>query len=219
MTDYSYEARNPAGGSINSALHWDAKILRDALREAILTSPESFLTTVEDVDTKPLDHWIDEMRSSTWAVAEREGNVVGVAAAKRPDPHKDKEDQATTRYIESVWISPDLRGRRLSERLIRYLLEEEHRKNQDIRHFLLWVFTTNSSAIRLYEDMGFVRTPDANKGIRTEIKYHLDFGREVYAAVHLAVNDTARRHDERQYGVTYRTLGEKDSGSAIPQPR
>ncbi len=211
MTDYSGGAENPVGEGIISALHWDAKTLRDTLREAILTSPGSFLTTVEDVDTKSPDYWIDEIQSSTWAVAECEGNVVGVAAAKRPDPHKDKEDQATTRYIESVWICPDLRGRRLSERLIRYLLEAEYRKNQHIRHFLLWVFTTNSSAIRLYEDMGFARMPETNKGIRTEIKYRLNFDREVYVAVHLAVNDAARRHDERQHGVTYRILGDKDS--------
>jgi ribosomal protein S18 acetylase RimI-like enzyme len=211
MTSYSRDAGKPGEEGIISALYWDAKILRDALREAILTSPDSFLTTVEDVDTKSLDYWIGEMRSSTWAVTERQGDVVGVAAAKRPDPHKDKEDQATTRYIESVWICPDLRGRRLSERLIRYLLEAEYRKNQDIRHFLLWVFTNNSPAIRLYEDMGFVRTPDTNRGIRTEIKYHLNIDREVYAAVHLAVNDAARRQDERQYGVTYRILGGKDS--------
>lgn len=211
MTNYSRDAGKPVGEGIISALYWDAKILRDALREAILTSPDSFLTTVEDVDTKPLEYWIGEMRSSTWAVAERQGDVVGVAAAKCPDPHKDKEDQATNRYIESVWICPDLRGRRLSERLIRYLLEAEYRKNQEIRHFLLWVFTNNSSAIRLYEDMGFVRTPDTNRGIRTEIKYHLNIDREVHAAVHLAVNDAARRQDERQYGVTYRILGGKDS--------
>ena len=211
MTNYSRDAGKPVGAGIISAIYWDAKILRDALREAILTSPDSFLTTVEDVDTKPLEYWIGEMRSSTWAVAERQGDVVGVAAAKRPDPHKDKEDQATNRYIESVWVCPDLRGRRLSERLIRYLLEAEYRKNQEIRHFLLWVFTNNSSAIRLYEDMGFVRTPDTNRGIRTEIKYLLNIDREVYAAVHLAVNDAARRQDERQFGVTYRILGGKDS--------
>lgn len=211
MSNYSRDAGKPGEENIIPALYWDAKILRDALREAILTSPDSFLTTIEDVDTKSLDYWIGEMRASTWAVAERRGDVVGVAAAKRPDPYKDKEDQATTRYIESVWICPDLRGRRLSERLIRYLLEAEYRKSQDIRHFLLWVFTNNFSAIRLYEDMGFVRTPDTNRGIRTEIKYHLNINREIYAAVHLAVNDAARRQDERQLGVTYRILGGKDS--------
>lgn len=53
--------------------------------------------------------------------------------------------------------------------------------------------------------------PEEHEGIRTEIKYRLDFNHEVYAAVRLAVNEAARREDKRQYGVTYRVLGKKDS--------
>lgn len=211
MTDHPRRTENPHGVS-KSTERWDAKILHDAVREAKRTSPDSFLTTVEDVKEKPLDYWIDEMRSSTWAVAERKGNVVGVAAAKRPDPDIDTEDQATARYIESVWIVPYLRGHGLGQRLVRYLLEAEYRKNQHVRHFLLWVFTTNSTAIGLYEHMGFIRTPEQNEGVRTEIKYRLDFDSIVHAAVRSAVNDAARRQDKHQYEVTYRILGEKDSG-------
>lgn len=189
----------------------DAKILHYTVREAVRTSPNAFLKTVRDVDAKALDYWIDEIRSSTWAVAERDGEVVGVAAGKRPDPDKDDEDQATSRYIESVWIAPDLRGHRLGDRLIKHLLDAEYRKNQHIKQFLLWVFTTNLSAIRLYEHMGFVRMPEEHTGIRTEIKYRLDFNREVYGAIRLTVNEAVRRQDQRQYGVTYQVLGEKDS--------
>ncbi len=189
----------------------DAKILYDAVREAKRTSPDSFLTTAEDTEAKPLDYWIGEMRSSTWAVAERAGNVVGVAAAKRPDPTIDQEDQATARYIESVWITPYLRGHGLGQRLIKYLLAAEYRKNQHIRHFLLWVFTTNSAAIRMYERLGFVQTPESNEGVKTEIKYRLDPGSVAHPAVRSPVDEAARRRqDKHQYGVTYRILG-KDS--------
>jgi ribosomal protein S18 acetylase RimI-like enzyme len=205
MTDHTPGTENSRGAS-KSTERWDAKILRDSVREAIRTSPASFLTTVEDVDTKSLDHWIDEMRSSTWVVAECEGEIVGVAAAKLPDPDKDKEDLATTRYIESVWIAPDLRRRGRGQELIRYLLEAEYRKARNVRHFLLWVFPNNSSAIRLYEHIGFKRTPEMNMGVRTEIKYRLDFDSVIHTTVRSAVNDDARR----QYGVTYRILGERD---------
>jgi ribosomal protein S18 acetylase RimI-like enzyme len=206
MTDRPRGTENLHGAN-KSTERWDAKILRDSVREAIRTSPDSFLTTVEDVDTKSLEHWIDEMRSSTWAVAERKGNVVGVAAAKRPDPDVDPEDQATARYIESVWITPYLRRHGLGQRLINYLLAAEYRKNEHVRHFLLWVFETNSSAISLYEQMGFKWTPEMNKGVRTEIKYRLDFDSATHTTVRSAVNDDAHR----QYGVTYRILGERDS--------
>lgn len=211
MTDYPRGTESPTESSASLELVRDAQILHDTVREAVRTSPHAFLRTVSDVDAKSLDYWIDEIQSSTWAVAQRDGEVVGVAAGKHPDPDKDEEDQLTSRYIESVWISPELRGHRLGERLIKYLLEAEYRKNQYIKQFLLWVFTTNSSAISLYRHMGFVRMPEEHKGIRTQIKYRLDFDCEVYAAVGLAVNEAVRRQDQRQYGVTYRVLGEKDS--------
>lgn len=197
--------------SASSALRRDAKILQKALRKAVRTSPDAFSKTVEDVKEKPLDYWIDEIRSSTWAVAQRGRKVIGIVAGKRPDSDKDIEDQTITRYIESVWISPRFRRLGLGEQLIRYLLEEEYRKNKRIRYFLLWVFVTNESAIKFYERMGFVLTSERNEGVKTEIKYRLDLDSVVNAAVYLAVNDATRRADRRQYGVTYRILGEQDT--------
>jgi ribosomal protein S18 acetylase RimI-like enzyme len=193
-----------------AALGRDARILQAALRSAIGTSPGSFLKTVEYVEAQPLDYWINEIRSSTWAVAERDEEIVGVVAGKLPDSDKYAEDQAFTRYIESVWIKPELRGRGLGKRLIHYLLETEYRKNRYIRQFLLWVFENNSSAIKMYEHLGFKATPErkllhrtGHSRTETEIKYCLDFD----AAVH-AVHETARRLDRYRYGVTYRVLGE-----------
>ena len=61
-------------------------------------------------------------------VAERGGKGVGVAACKPPEQGKDEESGHDSRYIESVWIDPDLRGRRLGERLIRYLMAAEFQK-------------------------------------------------------------------------------------------
>lgn len=210
MTDQPRGTESPAEIS-TEAERRDAKILRETVREAIRTSPDSFLKTVEDVDAKAQDYWVYEILSSTWIVAECAGKIVGVAAAKRPDPDKDREDEATTRYIESVWIAPFFRRRGRGHELIRHLLQAEYRKNSHISRFLLWVLTTNSSAIRLYEHMGFVPTREKNEGIKPEIKYRLDFDDQVYLAVRLAVNEAARRLDEQQHEVIYRVLGEKDS--------
>jgi ribosomal protein S18 acetylase RimI-like enzyme len=197
-----------AGRSIGEgedpALSGDAKILHETLREAIDTSPGSFLKTLEDIDGTD---WLGEIQSSTWVVAQHDGGVVGIAVAKRPDPDKDREDYETSRYIESVWIAPEHRRRRLGERLINYLLETEYQKNQQVEQFLLWVFVTNLYAIRMYEHMGFDRTSEMHKGVRTERKYKLDFTSEVYTAVRKAVKEAAHRRD----GVTYRVLGSKDS--------
>ena len=214
MTDYREGAASPiTSGGPSLRLQREAERLRTAVREAIRTSPGSFLKTVEDVEAKADDYWLHEIRSSTWVVAERDGVFVGVAAAKLPDPDKDREDRADSRYIESVWIAPDLRRNRLGERLITYLMAAELGKNPNIKQFLLWVFETNSSAIRLYEHMNFVCTPEREEGpdSRTEIKYRLDVNHQTWAAIGETVAEAALSATKQKHGVTYRLLGEGDS--------
>ena len=193
---------------MSSALRTDAEILHHVMREAVRTSPGSFLKTVADIDAQQQDYWVHEIRSSKWVVAQRDGEVIGVAASKRPDAVKDGEDPATARYIESVWIAPGLRRKRLGERLIKYLLTTEYWSNRDIKQFVLWVYATNAPAMKLYKHMGFVMTPEVNVvGTRAEIKYRLDFSPEVHTAIGLVANGV-RWHDPLDPAVTYRVLGQ-----------
>jgi len=215
MTDCGAGAERPIGSSAGPSL-WlqqEVQCLRNALREAIRTSPGSFLTTVEDVDGKADDYWIGEIRSSTWVVAERDGAVVGIAAGKAPDGDKDPEDRSDSRYIESVWIAPGLRGNRLGKRLITYLMAAELRKNPNIKQFLLWVFETNSSAISLYKHMKFSDTQARQDGpdFRTEIKYRRDVNHETWAAIAETVDESVHAVVKQKHGVTYRVVGERDS--------
>ena len=126
-------------------------------------------------------------------------------AMLRPNPQMDSEDPATTLYIESVWITPGLRRRRLGERLIKYLLTAEYLDNHYIRQFMLWVYATNDAAMRLYEHIGFVPTREINVGTRTEIKYRLDFNPELHTTIGLLAHGT-HRQDLLYRGVTYRVL-------------
>jgi hypothetical protein len=89
-------------------------------------------------------------------------------------------------------------------------LTAEYLNNQYIRQFVVWVYATNTSAMRLYEHVGFVRTPERNVGTRTEIKYRLDFNPEVHTTIGLVPNG-AQRPDQLHCGVTYRVLGQPDS--------
>jgi ribosomal protein S18 acetylase RimI-like enzyme len=211
MTDCGEGTEGPRGTSDDSAISGDATILKRAMRKAIRSSPDSFLTTLVDIKAMSPDDWRGEIRSSTWVVAKRRGRVVGVAACKRPDPEKDKEDAIESRYIESVWIAPKLRGKRLAERLINYLIEAEYRKNQFVGPFLLWVFTTNLSAIKLYDRLGFVQVAEQQKGIRIELKYRLDVNSGTGSRMFPVMDGTAFLADKQEYGVTYRVLGEWDS--------
>jgi ribosomal protein S18 acetylase RimI-like enzyme len=191
----------------SSALRWDAEILHYAMREAVSTSPDSFLKTIEELDAQPPDYWVAEIQSAKWAVVQRGGEVVGVAASKRPHPDMDREDPATSRYIESVWVAPGLRRKRVGERLIKYLLTAEYWSNLHITQFVLWVYETNAPAMRLYEHIGFVGTQERNEGARTEIKYRLDFNPEVHTTIGLTAS-RAQRQDQLHRGVTYRVLGQ-----------
>jgi ribosomal protein S18 acetylase RimI-like enzyme len=191
----------------SSALRWDAEILHYAMREAVSTSPDSFLKTVEELDAQPPDYWVAEIQSAKWAVVQRGGEVVGVAASKRPHPDMDREDPATSRYIESVWVAPGLRRKRVGERLIKYLLTAEYWSNLHITQFVLWVYETNAPAMRLYEHIGFVGTQERNEGARTEIKYRLEFNPEAHTTIGLTAS-RAQRQDQLHRGVTYRVLGQ-----------
>ena len=192
---------------VNSALRWDAEILRSAMCKAVRTSPDSFSKTVEELNAELPDYWVAEIKSAKWVVAQRGGEVVGVAASKHPAPGVDSENPATSRYIESVWVDPDLRRKRLGERLVKYLLTAEYWNNPYIKQFVLWVYENNDPAMRLYEHIGFVETSETNVGVRTEIKYRLEFNPEVHTTIGLVANG-AQRQDQVHRGVTYRVLGQ-----------
>lgn len=211
MADCGGGVERPAGMSVGSAIFQDAQTLKVTMRYAISTSPNSFLTTLRDVASKEADDWIHEIKSSTWVVAERDGEGVGVAACKPPQQGKDEESDHDSRYIESVWIHPRLRGRRLGERLIRFLMAAEFRKNPNIRQFLLWVFEANESAISLYKRMDFVSTGDKHDGFRPEVKYRLDLNPDTYPYSPQAADEALLDDGKEKYRVTYRVLGEGDS--------
>jgi ribosomal protein S18 acetylase RimI-like enzyme len=192
--------------------HRDAWILQKAIRDSVATSPEAFLKALEDIDGMAIDYWEKELTKSTWAVIERGEEVVGIAVARLPHREMDSDiDPDTARFIESVWITPELRGRQLGERLMRFLFEVECEKNPGIKQFLLWVFDKNRPAIRLYERMNFVYTQVKNEDIRdgrTELKYRLAFDTVVVQATETVVNKARRREDRRLLDVRYRVLGE-----------
>ena len=187
----------------------DAEILEKAMRKAISTSPEAFLTTMDDLDHKEADYWESEISSATWAVIQKGDKVVGFAVARWPHHEMDRDvDPVAARFIESVWIDPELRGKRRAERLVRFLFEVERAKSPSVNRFLLWVFDKNRTAIRLYKRMGFTyvtRQELGDESGRTELRYEYQLepdALEAQAAL------AARQDDLRKHGLVYRVLSE-----------
>jgi ribosomal protein S18 acetylase RimI-like enzyme len=211
MVDHLIRPADPVDAEHRSQFRLrDAPILKRAVRESILTSPDSFLKTVKDVDRMGPDYWDKEITNSTWVVIEQVDEVVGIAVARWPDQYVDLRIVPTNkaRFIESVWIAPNFRGSRMAERLVNYLIEVECRKHPSVIRFKLWVFENNSQAIRLYERMLFKYVEKQALADRIELCYEYMLPRvsRRKAARRATVNMRAREDDKRQHGVTYREL-------------
>ncbi|HEY3982041.1 MAG TPA: GNAT family N-acetyltransferase [Streptosporangiaceae bacterium] len=161
----------------------DAQLLQTALRKAVSTSPEAFFTTLADLKARSDAGWVREIRTSSWAVLEAGDAVVGIAAAKPPDPVADSgHDPARACFIESVWVDPGHRRQGLGERLVRYLIETQ--RGRGIEWFLLWVLPANLGAISFYESLGFRKTGELKPYTRDdqgswglEVQFGRQFGR------------------------------------------
>jgi ribosomal protein S18 acetylase RimI-like enzyme len=186
----------------------DARILKEAVRESILTSPGSFLKTVADVDTTSVGYWDKEIKTSTWVVIQQLDEVVGIAVARWPNKEIDRDiDQVKARFIESVWIAPRFRRSRMGERLVNYLIDVESEQFPSVSQFMLWVFEDNKHAIRLYKRMRFNRVDEhALENGRIELRYEYALPEPSARRAARKANEAARERDLLQHGVTYRVL-------------
>jgi ribosomal protein S18 acetylase RimI-like enzyme len=207
MANQASGAEDPVDAQLRPEFR-DAEMLKEAMRRAISTSPEAFLTTIDDLDDKEADYWAWEIRSSTWAVIQSGDRVVGLAVARWPDGEKDRDvDPTAARFIESVWIDPKFRGNRLAERLLGFLFEEELTRSPGVGRFLLWVFDENDYAKRLYGRMGFKHVgqkeiPELSGRLELRYEYSLepDPGEGESAL-------SAWQNDLNTEGLVYRLLG------------
>lgn len=203
---------SPSKAGLESGLR-DAQILVQALRVSVMTSPEAFSKSLEDLEKPELDYWRADITSATWAILLQEDEVIGVAVARRPHRKMDyglKRNSA--RFIESVWIAPQFRRLHRGEWLMQYLMEAEHAKSPRVRHFLLWVFDNNKSAIALYEAMGFTyvgrqETPNWNGDDQPKYELKYEYWLQPGSPEMQAAADR-RRQDAWQNNLTYRLLGE-----------
>lgn len=214
MTHAAGGTTRPVQLTMSPAIQRDAQRLRRAVRDSVSSSPGAFLATIDDINRKLASDWINEIRSSTWAVVQKGDRILAIAAAKRPDCEEDKGlDPSTVRFIESVWVAETIRRCGIGRRLVEYLMDVE-RARSHIQQFLLWIFSTNQPAAGFYENMGFKRTGEEKwlaQANETEIKYHLRFDSAVLAADELRSKKYAREIDRRMYDVCYRVLGRPGS--------
>jgi ribosomal protein S18 acetylase RimI-like enzyme len=132
----------------------DAPILRDLRLLALTDSPDAFGSTLEKTIQRSLADWEAMLRS--------EGNPYFVFESG--SPHRGligvlRSNESRTAHLVSMWVAPPLRGRGVSDDLVRHVIAWA---NDSGSHRLELSCTEgNKYAENLYIRHGFVRTGEA----------------------------------------------------------
>lgn len=207
------DMRSPDFVAATFLLSPDWQVLREAVIKSLTTSPDAFLATVDQVAARKPKFWQGKLRSARWAVVQRDGETLGIAAAKPPGETDKYALPGKTCFIESVWIDPCLRERGVGRRLVTYLIEQQ--RQAGIQDFYLWVFNHNDPAIRLYDRMDFKRTGRESK--LPETQFLRKFDSDLVDDEELHHNLAERADDERNLGIMYRMLAANQVMTDLPR--
>lgn len=194
--------RSPDFGTLPPVSTPDWWVLRGAVIKSLTTSPDAFLTKLDQVAARRPKFWEKKLRSAQWAVVQRHGETLGIAAAKPPGKTDKYALPDKACFIESVWVDPRLREHGVGRRLVTYLIEQQ--RQDGIQDFYLWVFNHNDPAIRLYDRMDFKRTGLVSK--LPEIQFLRKFDSDLVDEEEVRRNLDERTDDERNLGIAYRML-------------
>jgi RimJ/RimL family protein N-acetyltransferase len=125
--------------------------LRDIRLAALRESPDLFLSTYEKEKDYDERKWRAEFTRGCWNVCFLEEKPMGLLGVT-PDP----DSPADTRYLEYLWVAPSGRRRGVAGHMLKIVLDRL--RVVGVRTALIWVLDGNDVAIRLYEQVGFIRT-------------------------------------------------------------
>jgi ribosomal protein S18 acetylase RimI-like enzyme len=143
------------------------RTLRDARLTALKESPRSFLSKYQIEVNFGERKWREEFSRGEWIIAGEEGKAPEalVGAVRGYDI------PSTDRYLEYLWVSPEMRRSKLATNLINVVLRRLEASGTDI--VWLWILDGNESARQLYINCGFTTTgerhrPRANRSLWEE---------------------------------------------------
>jgi ribosomal protein S18 acetylase RimI-like enzyme len=130
----------------------DWKLLRDVRLEALLDSPDAFMSSHACESQRGESEWRGLFDAATWMVACDAEKIIGLATSVG------EPGGCATRHVESVWVAPPYRRRGVCRALLRTLAEMDRRTG--VTDLLLWVLEDNHDAQLAYEALGFEATGD-----------------------------------------------------------
>jgi RimJ/RimL family protein N-acetyltransferase len=133
----------------------DAINFRELRLGALLDSPIAFTSDYQKNASHSMKYWEDlvtpQQDESTIFVAEHENQLVGMSGIMRSNSPKTRH----AAWIWGVYVSPNWRGLRIGEAMIRGCLDWARQRKIVLAK--LGVAAVNLPAIRCYERCGFLR--------------------------------------------------------------
>lgn len=148
----------------------DAELYRELRLRSLKENPEAFLTTFEIESEKPFEQTQRNLKISDnhfTLGAFAENKLVGIVTFVRESNPKTMHKG----NIYAMYVSPDFRGKRFGEALIRELISKAKKQCIGLEQINLTVISNNAIAKRLYEAAGFVIYGTELKALKSGNQY------------------------------------------------
>jgi ribosomal protein S18 acetylase RimI-like enzyme len=145
--------------------------------EALQSDPESFGDSYEESSRLHDEEWKKELENpkSHMLVAKEGDSIFAMVAAYQEDNVKMQH----MAYIWGVYVRKEYRGQGIGKKLMEKALEELV-KNKEIEKVDLNVNTSQLSAVRLYEKLGFVVAGTLHRELKVDGKYYDEYVMEKF---------------------------------------
>lgn len=150
----------------------DADDFRELRLFALQDAPTAFSADLDVNKRHPKRFWEDRLKPDLHGIiffAEHEDHLIGMAGIRKGDSSKTKHSAG----IWGVYVRPEWRGLHIAEWLMNMCFEWA--KLRDVQIVKLAVTSTNESAIRLYERIGFTVYGTEPQGIFHDGEYYDEY--------------------------------------------
>lgn len=148
---------------------------RDIRLLALTSDPLAFASTYEEELLLTEANWRQRIGNMFFALDN--ANIVGLVGLVR------QENFASfhSGHIVSLWVKPEYRGAKIAKNLVGHI--QELAPKLALRKLFLEVTTSQTAAINLYENLGFIKIGVLKDNIRKGDRYLDEFLMEWYATI------------------------------------
>lgn len=132
----------------------DWRLLRSIRLRALLDAPYAFTSDYRDEVRRDQHWWRGRLRSDAWLIAC--GEQISAPPTGVISTTREAGIASSGHYINSLWVAPEHRRRRVGKALIQAALDGLCKEG--VSAVSLWVLEGNEAARELYRSAGFVHT-------------------------------------------------------------